>query len=123
MAVPIIGILTFAGFVIAGVAARWRSDIHRPMMLLATLAAMPAAISRIDFLSALYRSTVWETVFGPFLGMLVIGALLPVGRWLLTRSFDRWYAAGYTILAASCVLTMQLATTGARARFASYLLR
>jgi len=123
MAVPIIGIMIFAGYVIVGVWNRRRPEVHRPLMLLATMAAMPAAVSRIDFISVLYHGTVWETVFGPFFGMLVIGAFFLVMKCLLTRSLNRWFAMGYAGLVVSSALIMQLATTSAWDHFASFLLR
>lgn len=122
MAVPIISMMIFAGFVAVGVWKRQRSEIHRPMMLLASLTAMSAAISRIDSISGLYHGTVWETVFGPFFGMLVVGLLFLVMKWSLTRSFNRWFAMGYAGLAISCLLILQLATTSAWDHFASFLL-
>jgi hypothetical protein len=123
MAVPIISIIIFAGLVVFAVLKRQRPEIHRSMMLLATLAAMSAAISRIDFLNALYHGTVWETVFGPFFWTLVVGMFFLVIKWLLTRSLDRWFALGYTGLVAANALIMQLATTTAWDRFASFLLQ
>lgn len=123
MAVPIVGIMIFAGYVIVGVWNRRRPEVHRPVMLLATMAAMPAAVSRIDFISVLYHGTVWETVFGPFFGTLVIGAFFLVMKCLLTRSLNRWFAMGYAGLVVSSALIMQLATTSAWDHFASFLLR
>ena len=123
MAVPIISIMIFAGFVSAGVWNRRRPEVHRPMMLLATLAAMPAAVSRIDSINALYHGTAWETVFGPFFGTLAIGAFFLAMKWLLTRSLDRWFAIGYAGLVVSSALIMQLASTRAWDHFASFLLR
>ncbi|MGR8935774.1 MAG: hypothetical protein ACU837_15545 [Gammaproteobacteria bacterium] len=123
LAVPILSILIFAGFVTIGVWNRRRPEVHRPMMLLATLAAIPAAASRIDFLNALYSGTVWETTFGPFFAALAVGALLLAGNWMLLRSLDRWFAAGYAGLVVSSAFILQLATTGAWDRFASFLLR
>ncbi|MFZ2311167.1 MAG: hypothetical protein WAV82_00970 [Methylobacter sp.] len=123
MAVPIIGIMIFAGYVIVGVWNRRRPEVHRPVMLLATMAAMPAAVSRIDFISVLYHGTVWETVFGPFFGTLVIGAFFLVMKCLLTRSLNRWFAMGYAGLVVSSALIMQLATTSGWDHFASFLLR
>ena len=86
MAVPIISITIFAAFVAAGVWYRRRPEVHRPMMLLATLAAIPAALDRIDAISSLYRQTIWGTIFGPFFSALVIlfsGALARMPRpWL-----------------------------------------
>lgn len=122
MAVPIISILIFAGFVIAGIWNRRRPQVHRPMMLLATLAAIPAAVSRIGPLSALYHDTLWEALFGPFFGTLVVGMLLLALKWLLTRSLDHWYALGYAVLVIASALIMQLATSNAWNHFAGYLL-
>jgi hypothetical protein len=122
MIVPIVSVTIFAGFVAAGVLARRRPDVHRPMMLLASLAVMPAAISRIDFLNSLYVGTMWESLLGPFFMTLVVGAVLLAVRCLLARSFDRWFAAGYAVLAVSSVLMVQMATTGAWDRFAGFLL-
>ncbi|MGZ8237561.1 MAG: hypothetical protein ACXWTY_06780 [Methylobacter sp.] len=123
MAVPVISIMIFAGFVITGVWNRLRPEIHRPMMLLATLAAMPAAVSRIDSINVLYHGTLWEMVFGPFFGTLVIGVFFLVIKWLLTRSLDRWFAMGYSGLVISSALIMQLATTSVWDHIASFLLR
>lgn len=123
MAIPNIGILIFAGFVIAGVWNRRRPEVHRPMMLLATLAAIPAATDRIDFIRALYQGTVWGTVFGPFFAGLVIGLFFLVIKCLLTRSLDRWYVMGYISLVISSALIMQLAKTSTWNHFASFLLK
>jgi hypothetical protein len=123
LAIPIFTILIFAVFVIAGVWNRRRPEVHRPMMLLSVLAAIAAAIDRIDAIRSLYSGSVWGTIFGPFFGMLVIGLLLLIVKWLLTRSWDRWYATGYAGLVVSSALIMRLATTSAWNHFASYLLR
>jgi hypothetical protein len=123
MAVPIVSILIFAGFVGIGVWQRRRPEVHRPMMLLASLAAMSAAVSRIDAISDLYRGTVWESLFGPFFSTLAIGALLLVIKWGMTCSFSRPFALGYAGLVAANVGIIQLATTSAWDEVASYLLR
>jgi hypothetical protein len=123
MAVPIIGISIFAGCVFVGVWNRRRPEAHRPIMLLATLAAMPAADSRIDFISILYHDTVWEKVFGPFFATLMVGVFLLITKWLVTRSLNRWFAMGYVGLVVSSALIMQLATTTAWDQFAIFLLR
>ena len=122
MAVPIISILIFTGFIIAGIWNRRRPQVHRPMMLLATLAAIPAAVSRIEPLNALYHDTLWEALFGPFFGSLAVGMLLLALKWLLTRSLNRWFALGYAVLVISSALIMQLATSDAWNHFAGYLL-
>jgi hypothetical protein len=123
MAVPIISILIFAGLVSIGVWNRRRPQVHRPIMLLASLAVMSAAVSRIDAISGLYRGTIWESVFGPFFATLLVGAFLLVVKWRLTGSLNRWFAMGYAGLVASSAFIMHLATTSAWDRFASFLLR
>lgn len=123
MAIPLIAILMFAVFVIAGVWNRRRPEVHRPMMLLAALAVIPAPLDRIDAIRNLYSGTVWGTIFGPFFASLVIGLLFLVVKWLLTRSWDRWYAMGYAGLVVAGALTMQLAPTQAWDRFSTFLLR
>jgi hypothetical protein len=123
MAIPVISILIFAVFVIAGVWNRRRPEVHRPMMLLGVLAVIPAAVDRIDAIQSLYRGTVWGTIFGPFFSMLVVGLFFLVVKRLVTRSWDRWYAMGYAGLVVASALTIQLATMSAWDHFASFLLR
>jgi hypothetical protein len=109
--VPLGSIAIFAAFIGIGIAARRRPDVHRPAMLLGTLAALSAAIGRIDFLTELYVGTVWDRVFGPFFMTLAIGALLLAVRCVLTRSFERWFAAGFAALVLACAGMIQLAHT------------
>ncbi|MGR9074023.1 MAG: hypothetical protein ACU833_13250 [Gammaproteobacteria bacterium] len=123
LAVPIVSIVIFAGFVGAGVWNRRRPEVHRAMMLSATLAVVSAAVSRIDGLSALYVGRPWEAVFGPFFWTLAVGAGLLAAKCLLARSLDRWLAAGVAGLAVLDALIMQLAATDAWERFADFLLR
>jgi hypothetical protein len=122
LAVPVISVTIFAIFVAIGVWYRKRPEIHRPMMLLATLAAITAALDRIDAITSLYRHTIWGTIFGPFFSMLVIGAIFLVVKWALTRSFDRYFTLGWATLVVAGAAIMQLATTDAWDSIASFLL-
>jgi len=121
MAVPIFSISMFAVFVAIGIWNRRRPDIHRPMMFLATLSIVAAAMDRITALPPLYADSVWGRVFGPFFPSLIIGALFLVVKWLLTRSFDRYLAAGYTALVAVNALTLVVAPSEPWGRFAAFL--
>ena len=121
MAIPLISITLFGVFVATGVWNRRRPEIHRPMMLLATLAIVAAATDRITALHALYAGTLWGRIFGPFFPALVFGAAFLVLKWLLTRSFDRRYALGYAALFAADAAIMAVAPTEAWVRFASFL--
>jgi len=122
LAISIISITVFAVFVSVGVWNRRRPEVHRPMMLLATLAVIPAALDRTEFITSLYAGTVWGAVFGPFFGSLVIGMFLLALKWRLTRSLNKWFAIGYAGLVFSSASIMQLATTRAWDQFASFLL-
>lgn len=123
MAPQIIIIIIFGGLVTAGILKRRRREVHRTMMLLATLSVIPAAIGRMDTISALYHETMWERVFGPFLGMLVVAVTFLAVKWLLTRSLDWYYALGCAGLVVSSALIMQIATTRAWGQIAGFLLR
>ena len=123
MAIPMFAILTFGAFVAVGIWQRRRPEIHRPMMLLATLSIIPAATDRITGLPDLYAASVCGPLFGPFFTALIIGTLFLVAKSLLTRSFDRWFATGFVVLIVVDVFIMRLAPTDAWGRFAAFLVR
>jgi hypothetical protein len=123
MIVPVGDIALFALFVAAGVVWRKRPDIHKPMMFLASLAAVGAAISRMDFLNHLYMGTVWEKLFGFFFFCVVIGGLFLIAKCAAFRKFDRWFAAGYGVMTVWFLMISQAATTPAWDKIASFLLR
>jgi len=122
MAVPIISVIIFAGFVTLGVWYRKRAEVHRSMMLLATLAAIPAAADRIGWLHDSYLNTIWGTIFGPFFSSLVLGGIFLLIKWAMTQRFDRYYALGWGFLILSSAGIMQLATSGLWDRIANFLL-
>lgn len=123
LTVPVISITIFGVFVAIGVWKRRQPDVHRPMMLLATMAAIPAALDRIPALVNLYQHTVWGTMFGPFFSALVISAGFMVVKWALTGKFDRYFAAGWAVLVVTSAGIMKLARTEVWDEFASFLLR
>ena len=121
MAVPIFSISVFACFVAIGIWNRRRPEIHRPMMFLATLSIVAAALDRITALPPLYADSIWGRVFGPFFPGLIIGALFLLCKWVLTRSFDRYYTAGYAALVAVNALTIAVAPSAPWGRFTAFL--
>jgi len=121
MAIPIFSVLLFGLFVTIGIWNRRRPQIHRPMMLLATLSIIAAATDRITGLSELYSESLWGRVFGPYFPALLVGALFLVVKWLLTWSFDRWYSVGFAALVAAWAAIMVVATSAPWARIASFL--
>jgi hypothetical protein len=123
LAIPVINVLLFGGFVTAGILYRRRAAVHRAMMLLATVAALAAALARIDTLSNLYAGTVWERVWGPYFATVVLAALFLGIKSILRRSLDRPYAIGSVVLASVFAANVQLATTPVWDSIASTLLR
>jgi type IV secretory pathway TrbD component len=122
MLVPVGAIALFALFVTAGVLARKRPDIHRPMMFMATMTVVGAAISRIDFLNHLYAGTVWEKLFGVLFFTPVIASVLVVAKCVIFRKFDNWLAAGFGVLVLWCLMIAQGAPTRAWDTVAGWLL-
>lgn len=117
MAVPYAAMIMFALYVGIGVWQRRRPEIHRPMMFLATLGALTAALDRIDFLRNLYVSTIFYRIWGPFFSALAIGLLLLGLKCAIARSFDRWFALGLGGLILFFGVMYQLAPTSLWASF------
>lgn len=113
MAIPFFSIVTFGVFVAIGVAFRRRPEIHRPMMLLATLSVIAAATDRITGLPNLWAATIWGTLFGPYFLALLIGVVFLAAKGALTRAFDRWLAGGLIALIALSAFVMKIAPTAA----------
>jgi hypothetical protein len=121
LTVPLSGIATFGAFVLIGVWNRKRPEIHRPMMLMASLAVVAAAIGRMPVLNDWYAGTLLEHWFSAFLTTLLIGALLLVVKCALEKRLDRWFAATYGILVVICVSASLLAKTAVWHQFATLL--
>jgi small basic protein len=121
--VPLVSIVAFLLFVMIGVWQRKRPEIHKPMMLVATLTACSAAFGRIEILYSWYAGTALEVWFTAFLSMLLIGVLLLVIKSALSKSLDRWLAIAIGLLAVISVAGSLMAKTSAWDQFASYLLR
>jgi hypothetical protein len=119
--VPLIGIITFGLFVFIGVWNRRRPEVHRPMMLLASLAVVAAPLGRIPMLNDWYANTRLELVFSAFLTMLLVGAVMLAGKSMVSKSFDRWLATGLAALVVVCIGASLTARTQGWNKFASSL--
>lgn len=119
--VPLSDMLKFATFVIIAVWNRHRPEIHRPMMLLATLTMISAAAGRVPAIHNLYASSIWEQWLGAFFPKLVIGATFLVVKTVFTRRFDRWFAGGLVLLTVISFLIWQVAPTPGWERAANFL--
>jgi hypothetical protein len=123
LAVPIISILAFGACVAGAIWFRRRAELHRALILVATLTALGAATARIDLLNNIYANTAWERVFGPFLWPVVIALLFLAVKSLLTRKLDVSYALGCCGLIVLSAFIMWIAPTPAWDSVASFLLR
>jgi hypothetical protein len=84
--------LSFGILVGIAVIYRRRPEIHRPMMLLASLMIISGSLGRCPYIGD-YAAMPPLYVLGP---ALVLGALFLVLQLGMTRAFNRWYALGYS---------------------------
>ncbi len=110
----------FALFAAAGVLARKKPGIHRPMMTLAGLALLPGATGRIPLLDQIFGMSGPSGLFG---AVFVLGAALLLIRWMLTRKFDTSFAGGYAALVIACLGAEYFALTDVGAEVASAILK
>jgi len=84
--------LGFGALVAIAVIYRRRAEIHRPMMLLASLMIISGSLARCPYIS---RFAIMPPLYvlGP---ALVLGALFLVLQWAMVRAVSRWYAIGYS---------------------------
>jgi hypothetical protein len=113
-------IALFAAFVTIGVLNRKRPRIHRPMMLLASLAIVSGATARIAQVNSIFGLHLWVALFGP---IVTLGVLLLVVRAALTRSFDRQFALGLAVLAMVTLVAGRLAMTSVWSDWAGIILK
>lgn len=101
-------IALFAVFVTAGLIARKRPAIHRPMMLLASLSILTGSTARIPVLYPVFSHAGWPGLFGP---VFTLGALLLVIRFFLTQKLDKPLALGYSAMVTVYILVSHVAFT------------
>jgi len=84
--------VVFTLCVAAGLAYRKRPDIHRAMMLSASLSLLLGATARMPWVNALFGGQTRAGFFGP---IFVFGAALVLVNSIRCRAFDRWLAVGF----------------------------
>jgi hypothetical protein len=113
-------IALYTCFVAVGVLVRKRPKIHRPMMLMASFTLLSGATARMPFLWPLFGHTGWAGLFGP---AFLLGAALLLLRCAMTRTFDRWFAAGYAVWVVVFIASEYLALTSVGLAFVSTILK
>jgi hypothetical protein len=92
--------LSFGVLVGVAIIYRCRPEIHRPVMLLASLMIISGSLGRCPYIGQ-FAIMPPLYVLGP---ALALGALFLVLQWGMTRTLNRWYAVGYSVMVtASCI--------------------
>ena len=115
LAMMFIQMLSFGTFVGIGLLNRRRPEIHRPMMLLATIVIQSGALGRFPYIEnlAAYRPLyVWVPV-------LLFGGLLFFLQWAMSRKPNRWYLIGYAGMAMASFLSVVVGGSALWDRMAS----
>jgi len=113
-------IALFVAFVTIGVLNRKRPRIHRPMMLMASLAILSGATGRIPLVNSIFGFHTWMALFGP---PVALGALLLLVRLAMTRTVDREFAVSYAALVVLSVVAARLAVTNVWVNWAGTILK
>ena len=103
-------IVVFTVCVTVGMFNRKRSEIHRAMMLAASLSLLLGATARIPWRNTLFGGATPAGFFGP---VFAFGAALVLANSIRRREFDRWLAAGFGSTAVLYLLAMQVGATDA----------
>lgn len=114
-------IAVFTALVAAGILTRKRPEIHRAMMLGASLSLLLGATTRIHWILGPFGGEHSRVAFfGPIylLGLILIGV-----RSVMTRKFDRWLATGYAVMVVVYLAAEQLSRTEGWGHLASTLLK
>lgn len=97
-------ILGFAVLAGIGINYRRRPEIHRPMMLLATLfVAGPASLFRLPYISGPLIGLL-HVITAAWAPMLILGVVLILVKWVMTGSWDKYFAAGFAGIILACAV-------------------
>jgi hypothetical protein len=105
--------LLFGALAAIGIAYRRRPDVHRPMLLLATVASMTGSFDRwpfIPWLMVVTHGNVPMFHWGP---TLLLGAALLALHAAMTRQLSRWHATGYAGVLVVTILSTVVARSAA----------
>jgi len=109
----------FAALLVAGIVTRKKPTVHRAMMLLAGLAILPGATSRIPVLYPVFGHSGWIGLFAP---VFCLGALLLLIRIAMAHRVDPWFAGGYAVLVVAYIASTNLSLTETWSRIATKIL-
>lgn len=123
LAIMVSEMLTFGGLVAIAIGYRHRPEVHRPLMLLATVSVVGAAMARwpyMPWLRAIVNGNVWAMVYGQ---TLVFGGVLFVLHAAMTRRGCGHYVVGLACLTVVTLLTVLIGSSAAWNQIASLVVR
>lgn len=118
--VMLVEIALYTSFVAVGLVVRKQPKKHRAMMLLASLSLLAGATARMSFLDPVFGHAGWVGLFG---AVFLLGAVLLLVRFAMTRSFEPWFAGGYAVWVIAFIAAENLALTQAWSRMAIVILK
>ena len=121
--VPVSGMPGFDILVSLGIWQRRRAEIHRPLMLMSSLAVVSAALGRMPRLNDWYGGTWLEYVTSAFFTTILLGGLLVAAKWVMTKKFDRWLFRAWVGLALLLIGASLSARTAAWEQIATWLIQ
>jgi len=104
--------LLFGTLVTVGIVNRHRAEIHRPIMLLATIVIVSASLVRMPYVLPLAM----RPPLFVYNASLLFGALLFLLHWGMTRAVNRPYLIGYLAILIASFVFVGLGSTGAWTR-------
>ncbi len=105
--------LTFGALAAVAFVYRFRREIHRPMILLATLVLMTGPLTRWPYWDEVVRAVNGNIAVAMFGEMLVLGAVLFVIHAAVTRRASAYFAAGYACVAVVSIWSSLIARSAA----------
>jgi len=115
LAIMFVEMLSFGTLVGIGLVYRRRPEIHRPMMLLATIVIQSGALGRLPYIDKLADFPplyVWRPV-------LLFGASLVALQWGMSRTPNRWYLTGYAGMVMASLISIAMGHSALWNRIAS----
>jgi hypothetical protein len=98
----------YTGFVAAGLWFRKRPDIHRSMLLLASISVLAGATVRTPVFFPIFGQAGWIGIFGP---IFTLGVLFLLVRAVTHHVVDRSFAAGYIIMVVAYIFAAEYAVS------------
>lgn len=120
--VPLTSIALFGVMVGLAIWKRKKPELHRALMLIATVSAVSAATGRITWVNELFDQTIWFSIFGPLHSAVTLSLILLAARCAVIRRFDKGLMLCATAMVVISAAMHVVSTTPAWDSFARWLI-